>query len=200
MKFLLVILTFFLTACNQAQPILTYEEGRANCDRIREDKQKAVPGSFVYVSPDCMVGAQIPEFESRTLDDLLMNRQKLEGKITILNFWFIACPPCVAEIPGFNALVEKYGTDRINYVAMGRDDAEDITAFLKGNPWKFEILPDNHNTIHELFKINWGFPTTFLLNEKAEIILAFSGGKSDETAVQEIQDMLVPAIEQALKE
>jgi glutathione peroxidase-family protein len=49
------------------------------------------------------------------------------------------------------------------------------------------------------FRIRWEFPTTFLLNREGEIVLAFSGGKSDATAVQEIQDKLIPIIEKELK-
>jgi hypothetical protein len=49
------------------------------------------------------------------------------------------------------------------------------------------------------FNLRWGFPTTFLLNKNAEVILAFSGGKSDSTAVEEIKNKLIPVIEKELK-
>ena len=146
-----------------------------------------------------MIGSQIPDFESVSIQGNKINRDQLKGKLSILNFWFISCPPCVAEIPGFNSIVEKYGEDQINYIAISRDTEGHIQEFLSTNPWKFEQIANGNETIMETFKVRWGFPTTFLLNKNAEIILAFSGGKTDSTAVQEVRNKLIPAIERELK-
>jgi peroxiredoxin len=150
-------------------------------------------------SVDCIIGSQIPEFEATTLEGASIDRESLKGRFSIINFWFISCPPCVAEIPGFNAIVDKLGTNEINYVAIGRDEHLDIQEFLERNPWKFEQIADGSHLIESVFHIRWGFPTTFLLNKEAEIIHAFYGGKTDSTAIQEIQDKLVPILEREMQ-
>jgi len=182
-----------------AQGQVTYNEGLANCNRIQEEKKQNNPNGLVYVGPDCVAGSTIPEFESTSIEDKQISHETLKGKISIINFWFIACAPCVAEIPGFNAIVEKFGEEQINYIAIGRDNTSDIQTFLQKHPWQFEHIANAENIIANDFKIRWGFPTTFLLNKEGEIVLAFSGGKSDATAVQEIQDKLIPIIEKELK-
>ncbi len=199
MKFIVTILAFLMISSCQETKILTYEEGLENCTRIRKEKQKANPNGIVFSRADCITGAQIPEFEGNTIDGKTINKELLKGKLSIINFWFITCPPCVAEIPGLNLIVEKYGTEKINYIAIGRDNVQDIEEFLKVHPWNFEHIPNGNEIIKNNFKIRWGFPTTFLLNKNAEIILAFSGGKTDESAIEEIQNKLVPIIEKELK-
>ena len=198
MKTFLTLLAFFIICSCQKHKVLSYEEGLDNCNQIQEDKKKENPNVFHSISPDCLHGAQIPVFEGITMAGKTMTSESLKGKISIINFWFTTCAPCVAEIPGFNKIVEKYGADEINYIAIGREYPQDIEAFLKEHPWKFQQLLNGSELIKDNFKIRWGYPTTFLLNKNAEIILAFSGGQSDSTAVEEIQNKLVPVIDKEL--
>ena len=187
-----------VNSCHRAN-ILTYAECLENCDRIQEERQKENPNVFSFDGVECMIGAQIPEFEANTIEGVKINRELLKGKLTIINFWFTTCPPCVAEIPGLNSIVNKFGTNKINYIAIGRDNNQDIKEFLTKNPWRFEQIPNGNEITQNIFKIRWGFPTTFLLNKNAAIVFAFSGGKTDSTAVEEIQNKLIPVIEKELK-
>jgi thiol-disulfide isomerase/thioredoxin len=199
MKYLAVfLLILLLNSCNKAKT-LTYEEGLKNCDQILEVKKKRNPNEFSMEGPECLIGAQIPEFEGYTIDGKKINRESLKGKLTIINFWFTTCAPCVAEIPGLDSIVYKFGTDKLNYIAIGRDNSQDIQDFLIKNPWSFEQIPDGAEISKKNFKLRWGFPTTFLLNKNAEIIFAIAGGKTDSTAVEAVQRELIPVIERELK-
>lgn len=199
MKSLLVPCFSFLllSGCQNRKP-LAYEEGLEKCDNIRKEKQKANPNGFILETPECIIGAQIPAFEAVSLEGVTINRETLKGKPTVLNFWFTSCAPCVAEIPGFNAIVDTFG-DQVNYVAIGRDEKAEVQEFLSHTPWKFQQITDGASLMKEPFKVQWGFPTTFLLNKDAEIILAFSGGKTDASAATAIQEKLIPEIKKALK-
>ena len=194
----LTLIAIGLTAmfsCEQKQ-MLSYTQGLANCDSLVQKNREESPGSFIRVGPDCMLGAQMPEFSFETIDGLPFSRESLLGKVSVINFWFITCPPCVAEIPGFNALVDQYESDEINFVAIGRDKERDIEEFLKTHPWSFTQISGGEKALYETFNIRWGFPTTFVLNKDAEIIFAVSGGKTDETASEEIQNTLNPILQQ----
>ena len=199
MKYIpMLIVVFLLIACQQ-EKVSPYEDGLAHCDQLREKLKAANPNSFAIVKADCIEGVQVPDFEAVTMDGASINRDALKGKLSILNFWFITCPPCVAEIPGLNAIAEKYGSDKINYIAIGRDTDKDIKEFLEEHPWSFAQIPNGNELIQNDFKIRWGYPVTYLLNQEAEIVLAFSGGKTDSTAVEEIQRKLIPVIERELR-
>lgn len=199
MKYPLALIFYLLFVCCGTRPVVTYEQGLLNCKKIQEEKQKENPDIPFFFGADCLVGSQIPEFESMSTTGKKISNESLKGKISIINFWFISCPPCVAEIPGFNAIVEKFGKEDFNYIGIGKDDKKDIQEFLLEHPWKFDQIADGNKIISDDFKIRWGFPTTFVLDKNAEIVFAFSGGKVDSTAVQEIQDKIIPIIEEQLK-
>ncbi len=194
MKYILAVFALLAVHSCQDSKVMTYEEGMENCNRILEEKAKAHPNGYVYDDADCIIGYQIPAFEGTTRDGKKINREQLVGKLSIINFWFITCAPCVAEIPGLNAITEQYGTTKINYIAIGRDNSQDITEFLQEHPWKFEHITDANDIIRNHFKLRWGYPTTFLLNKKAEIIATFFGGNTDSAAVEEIQKSYCPSL------
>lgn len=199
MKFIsALLLCLFLNSCQKAKS-LSYDEALANMDRRVAEQQKKDPNTYSTEGPECLLGAQIPEFEGYTIGGKKIDRESLKGKLTIINFWFTTCAPCVAEIPGLDSIVFKFGTDKLNYIAIGRDNSQDIQDFLIENPWSFEQIPDEAEISKKNFKLRWGFPTTFLLNKNAEIILAIAGGKTDSTAVEAIQRELIPVIERELK-
>ena len=177
----------------------TYEQGFRNCDQLVLKKKMGVIPDIALHNAECLIGYEIPEFESISVKGEAISKKSLKGRISILNFWFSTCQPCIAEIPGFNAIVEKFGNNNVNYISIGRDNEKDIVEFLEDHPWKFQHLPSNGDLIENKFKIRWGFPTTFLLNKESEIVFTFSGGKTDTSAARDVQDKLNPIIEGLLK-
>ena len=187
MKLLFIFL--LLTPCPTLLAQVSYQEGLDNCRRIAKENNSN-PDTFIYSGPDCLIGANAPEFSVLTLDGKPFTTLSLKGKITVLNFWMISCPPCIAEIPGLNNVMQKYGRENFNFVAIGMDDEKDVQKFLVNNPWSFDHVAAGSSLILDLFYIRWGFPTTFVFDQEGVIIDAFSGGKSDERAVQEIEETL----------
>ena len=146
-----------------------------------------------------MIGAGMPQFIGSTFEGRQVSPDYFRGKITVLNFWQISCPPCIAEIPGFNAVIDNYGHERFNYLAVGPDDEDDINRFLKSHPWRFSQLTNGSKMIFDVFKMGWGFPTTFVINEQGVIVAAFSGGKTDDTAPMELEERLTGILDELLK-
>ncbi len=175
-KFILCIIV--LCSC-QHNTIITYEEGIDLCTRLVAERQNENPGILVGSSPECIVGAQLPKFESKTLSGKLIDQDYFIGKNSIINFWFEGCPPCVAEIPIFNKIVKQFGTSDFNYISIGRDDETDIVAFLETHPWQFEHIPNGREIIENNFKTMWGYPITFVTDRKAKIIAVFRGLNED---------------------
>jgi len=195
--FLFLLLALPLLSQAQSNKAASYQDAKDNCRRIAEEKNKASTGSMVYTGPDCMIGAMAPDFSVVTMDGRPFSTDSLKGKISILNFWMISCPPCIAEIPGLNNVVKKYGRDEFNFIAIGMDDEKDINHFLNNNPWTFDQLASGSKLIFDVFKIGWGFPTTFVLDKEGVIIGAFSGGTTDEMAVQNIENTLAEIVTKA---
>ena len=182
------------------QKSISYKEGLDNCQRIIEEYKRTNPDTFIYTGPDCLIGAKVPEFSATTIDGKEISKVYFIGKITILNFWFLSCPPCLAETPGFNKVIDKFGHEKLNYLAISRDVEKDIRHYLENNFWGFSQIASGMDITQNVFKIaRWGFPTTFVINEDAVIIAAFSGGSADESASKELEDKLSGIISEALK-
>ncbi len=93
-----------------------------------------------------------------------------EGKTIFFNFWATWCPPCVAEMPGIEALYQKADHDKVIFVMMSvDDDPSKVEAFLKRNEYSFPVyflassLPDvyQHNAI----------PRTYVISPQGKIIV-----------------------------
>ena len=176
----------------------SYEIGLKLCNQKAQDRQAELE-TFFFQSPDCLIGHLLPEINQKTIAGKQINYGYFEDKISIINFWFSDCAPCIAEIPGLNIIKKKFGTKHVNYLAIGRDSKDDIIQILKQTPWNFDQIEDGNKLIEETFKLKWGYPTTFIVNKKLEIIHAFSGGSTGEDAIQKIQDEIIPIIDEKLK-
>jgi len=185
---------------SQSSKIITYQEGIDHCLELVAQHQKEDPEKFFMAQPNCLVGVQVPEFSATTLEGKKITSGYFKGKITILNFWTISCPPCIAEIPGFNALVDQYGNGIVQFLAIGNDSDVDVKKFLQQNPWKFNQVSNGMLLQMEIFQLRSGYPTTYVINRDGVIISAFAGGKPDERAVQEIQDNLKPVLDKELQQ
>ena len=65
----------------------------------------------------------------------------LAGKVVVLNFWFIGCPPCRAEIPELNKIAAQYADDHnVVFVAIGLDPRADIKDFIKQMPYNYRLI------------------------------------------------------------
>jgi peroxiredoxin len=173
----------------------SYLAGKAKCKAELEALQKERPNDLIFRGPECMVGYYLPDFEFKSIDNKIINPAYLKGKISVINFWFMACPPCLAEIPGFKNLVDKYGTDRFNFIAIGQDSREEIEAYIKNHPWPFLHVADAKDLARNSFNLGWGYPTTFIVDENGVIVSAFCGGKSDQRAVEEIENRISPFLD-----
>ncbi|HZV70883.1 MAG TPA: TlpA disulfide reductase family protein [Saprospiraceae bacterium] len=180
--FFFLVLPYFCFC--QATAKVTYEEARDNCLRIaKEANDTTASGKPALTNPDCMIGASIPEFTAYLSDGKEITPEYFKGKISVINFWYTSCAPCIAEIPGLNAIVEKYGETNVNFIGIAIDSDADVQDFLRNYPWSFDQVKDGSVLIFDVFKMWWGFPTTFVLNRDAQIISAFNGLKSDEIQV-----------------
>ena len=102
-------------------------------------------------------------------------------------------------MPGFNALVEKYKSKPVNFLAISRNKPEDIQEFVAERPFNVDHIALGESIANDIFHITWGYPTTIITDENYKIIFAKHGGADDSTAVQKIQDELIPVIDGALK-
>lgn len=89
-----------------------------------------------------MTGKKAPAFVRMTLDSQKVDLEALKGKVVVLNFWYIACPPCRAEMPYLNKLVKEYKGKEVVFISFCSDAAAPLRAFLEKEPFDYKIVPD----------------------------------------------------------
>ncbi len=84
------------------------------------------------------------DFEVETIAGNKFMLSELEGKIIVLNYWFIGCTPCLKEIPQLNKLVEEYADKGVIFLAISRmDTKEQIEEFLQKKPFYYDIMANS---------------------------------------------------------
>ena len=129
---------------------------------------------------------QFPTLELESIKGENISTKDFAGKYIVINWWHTGCVPCRTEIPGLNALVEKFkATPDIIFLAISPDKKDRLENYLKNNEFKYLQTFGNK----EIFKIFGGsFPKNIIVNPKGNITYYSEGG--DEKKHIEIEESL----------
>jgi thiol-disulfide isomerase/thioredoxin len=119
-----------------------------------------------------------PKFDVTSIDGTQFKLEDLKGKLIVINFWGIWCPPCLREIPSLNQFATQYkSNENVVFIAFTEDNETKLAKFLKSKPFKYNIIPKSGETI-KMFSSNMVFPTHYLINQagKIEVIAAGTSG------------------------
>lgn len=144
-------------------------------------------------SVDSLLNKQAPDFQVVTLDSITYSLENMKDKVVILNFWFMACYPCVRELPDLNKVVEKYAGKEVVFLAISvQDKAENLRIFLKRKPFLYKIVAKNKEIVDK-FNVNL-FPANLVIDKTGKIVFIKVGYD------EKISELLSEAIDKALKE
>jgi len=91
-------------------------------------------------------GDDFKGFKATDINGNKIDLREATGKVIVLNFWFINCPPCRQEIPQLNELVAKYKDNPdVVFLAIATDEKYDLQKFIKSNPYDYQVVPNGHN-------------------------------------------------------
>jgi thiol-disulfide isomerase/thioredoxin len=165
----------------------------------------ALPGLLAGCSSSSQSSASAPDFTITAYqgEDVLggqtvkFSKVFERGKPVILNFWAGLCPPCRAEMPGFQRVFEQVrdsvvlvGVDIGPYVGLGAHaDAQRLLADLGINyPAAFAV----DSAPVRLYQIR-SMPTTVFLTRKGQIVDAVNGMLLESQMRDKIQRLITTA-------
>jgi len=70
-----------------------------------------------------------PDFALPDIEGRQRAISEWDGQVVVLNFWGSWCPPCLKEIPIFNALQREHGAAGLQFVGVAIDRLEDARRF-----------------------------------------------------------------------
>ncbi len=139
-----------------------------------------------------LIGKEAPTIKFKALESKNREIYDWKGKITIINFWFIACPPCIKEIPLLNQFVDKYKNNpNIRFLAITFNNKEELKFFRDKFQFDYEIIPYGRDIIDQ-FQIK-GYPNHLLVNPDGIIVSQEVGNNPfvAENFSKLIEDMLL---------
>lgn len=141
------------------------------------------PNKMMGEIPDSYATGDTPvDFQVELLDGKVVKLSDLRGKYVLLNFWFINCPPCVAELPAFEKLSEEYRDEFEVLTINCVDRREDIEAFIEEKGYTFAVGVDEKAAIKYPAI---GAPYTLILDKEGVIVDLYMGGMTDEDVMYE---------------
>lgn len=139
------------------------------------------------------------DLDGNDVDDSLFAK----NKVTVVNFWFSGCKPCVGELSKLNELNEKLkemggevvgiNTDTLDNNEAGIKEAKEI---LKAQGASYKNLTfDSDSTVGKYAGNIMAFPTTVLVDKDGNIVgEPFMGGIDDQSnydqLIKQIQSVL----------
>ncbi len=119
-----------------------------------------------------------PGFEIKALDGETLRLADFKGKVVVLNFWYISCPPCRVEIPGLNKLVDEFSGQDVVFIGFALDKPEELRSFLKEFAFKYRIVAEA-SAIRSLYGVSV-FPTHVIINKQGQIEFFLLGGSPNQ--------------------
>ena len=138
-----------------------------------------------------MIGRPAPAWELPDLDGNLHRLSDHAGKVVVLEFWHRGCTICMATMPQFRALVERYAGQPVAFVGMNTDanvdDAKFVVAQMKLTHPNVRAGP-----VREAYQLKF-YPSLFVL-DKAGIVREVHVGRAEDLAAE-----VARAVEHAMR-
>jgi thiol-disulfide isomerase/thioredoxin len=134
-----------------------------------------------------MIPINLQDFEGKKVSS-----DKFRGKILVVDFWATWCVPCIAEVPKYNKLQQKYADQGVEVigVALASGDAKDIKPFVSKHQMKYTVLIGDDDQVYDLNVV--AFPTTYVLTRDMKVLRRYIGTSPGKAAAidADIQKLL----------
>lgn len=133
---------------------------------IQTQRKAFAAGDSGQVPPNLSEGEWL-QSECKSLDEL-------RGKFVLLDFWFIGCGPCAADMPSLKLARELFGGADFEIVGVhaSADSTENVLQYIQQNGVKYPTVVDTHEeSISRRFRELGvtGFPSYILLDREGKI-------------------------------
>ncbi len=126
--------------------------------------------------------APLEATEQRTFSDYSWRLTAIDGeqvdlvdakdKVVLINFWATWCPPCMAEMPGFEKLYEDYG-ERVTFVFVAQDTRERVKKYMETSATRLPIFFAAEDVPGMIYSKS--IPATYIIDKSGTLVLSKIG-------------------------
>jgi len=138
------------------------------------------------------IGSRLPEFSVKDLQGHEISSAELRGKVVLIDFWATWCQPCKKEMPGYQKLLDQYGSRGFTVVGFKFDtmmDTEDPILFAKDIGVRYPLAVADHDLKQKFGGIQ-GLPTTMLYDRLGILRQKIVGFEYTDVVESEIKPVL----------
>lgn len=136
---------------------------------------------------------RLPEFALPDLSGKQRNINEWQGNILVINFWATWCPPCLKEMPEFEALQQEFGQKSLQFIGVAIDDAEPVKEFIASKKITYPILlgqDGGTQLAHNLGNVVNTVPFTVIVDKKGHVVKTHMGALESGKLLEFINPLL----------
>ncbi|MGH9735887.1 MAG: TlpA family protein disulfide reductase [Candidatus Acidiferrales bacterium] len=152
----------------------------------RDETAAAVPAGEL--------GSALPEFSVKDFHGRRISSDSFRGKVVIVDFWATWCAPCKREMPGYQHLLDRYGSRGlavVGFKATMMMDTEDPVRFAQKAGVHYPLAIASPEIVRKFGGLQ-GLPTTFLYDRKGTLRQKIIGFEYTHVVESDIGPLLGP--------
>lgn len=150
----------------------------------------------VYKIGDTCPNFEISLYKTAGCDGGNYTPKDSRGQVTVLNFWYTTCGPCLQELPAFNKIQIDYG-DKVRVIALhsySADTQVDKQDFLdKEGFGDYQMSFGQDTTVFNVYEHLGGkgaYPMTVILDKDGVIRFTKQGSISEEDLRLQVEKLI----------
>ncbi|UYZ64697.1 TlpA family protein disulfide reductase [Hymenobacter weizhouensis] len=121
------------------------------------------------------LGRPFPPFVATTYAGQRISSAELQGKVLVLNFWFVGCSTCEMEMPELNDVYATYhGHPDVVFLSLVRSKPAVVTSFLAATPFHYPVASLTPELLTQLKPP--AFPTNVVVDKSGQYSFESVGG------------------------
>lgn len=138
------------------------------------------------------IGSRLPDFSVKDLQGREISSAELRGKVVLIDFWATWCQPCKKEMPGYQKLLDSYGSRGfaiVGFKANMMKDTENPVEFAKKIGVIYPLALATTDLTEKFGGIE-GLPTTLVYDRRGILRKKVIGFEYTDTVEAELKQLL----------
>lgn len=184
-------LKFFIVAIVFLKSNNLYSQPPGNF--IEADSIMRLYSKDIREQSDKLVGKPFPDFSGLSLSNNFYNNAFFLRHVTLVIYWFTACPPCQSAFPFYNKMhVYSELNKNLQFISISKEDELQASKTALLENFEFPIIASTKEG-NEIPFLEMGYPLYVIVDQKGNIQYVKSGGHTDLSKIKSFyEDVIIP--------